>query len=212
MNSVHESGPNGDSKTSPSQKPGQKTKPGERAPSWPSWHAQARAWPRAGGRILAGSRSCRGQGPVVSWAPQRRVVACARAPVPRAPAPCLDSPAAMSQRASGRIASPAARRWPCRGRVWAQAWPYRGLSRDTLPSLKLPSCRNTLYCIAMQFQPNQTVVIQSFQHIAHLSCNTNSVLQYNPSLNQPPWLQYKLSIAIQSTSHNTIWAVALPNF
>ena len=36
---------------------------------------------RAGGRIVAGSRPCRGQGPVVSWAPQCRVVACARAPV-----------------------------------------------------------------------------------------------------------------------------------
>ena len=42
LNSVHEPGSNGDSKTSPSRKPGRKTKPGARAPSWPSWHAQVR--------------------------------------------------------------------------------------------------------------------------------------------------------------------------
>ena len=28
------------------------------------------------------------------------------------------------------------------------------------PASSSPSCRNTLYCIVMQFQPNQTVVIQ----------------------------------------------------
>ena len=107
MNSVHKPGPNSDSQTSPSRKPGRKTKPGARAPSWPSWHAQASAWPRAGGRIVAGSRPCHGQGPVVSWAPQRRVMACARAPVPSAPTPCLGSPATVSWAPNGRIVA-----WP----------------------------------------------------------------------------------------------------
>ena len=60
--------------------------------------------------------------------------------------------------------------------------------------------------------------------IQFLYCDTNSLqpslMQYKfaiqsflePATFQPPRLQYKLSIAIQSTSHNTIWAVALPNF
>ena len=56
---------------------------------------------------------------------------------------------------------------PCRGRVRAQARPYRGLPCNTLPSLKLPflsqyivlycnaipakpDCCNTIYCIAIQ--------------------------------------------------------------
>ena len=69
MNSVHELGPNGDSETISSRKIRSKTKPGARAPSWPSWHAQARAWPSAGGRIMAESRPYRGRGP-------GRVVAC----------------------------------------------------------------------------------------------------------------------------------------
>ena len=104
MNSVHEPGPNGDSETLPSRKTRLKTKPSARAPKLVQlarlgahWRAQARAWPRAGGRIVAGSRPCRGQGPVVSWAPQRRVVR---------PAPCHSAPAAVSQaqlRAAGRV-------------------------------------------------------------------------------------------------------------
>ena len=69
MNSVHEPGSNGDSETVLSRKPGQKTEPGARAPSWPNWHAQVRTGaPRRahGRRIVAGS-------PAVSWPGAGRV-------------------------------------------------------------------------------------------------------------------------------------------
>ena len=78
--------------------------------------------------------------------------------------PCRGLAARSCHGLHDRIAGASA---PCRGRVRTQAQPYRGLPCDTLPASSSPSCRNTLYCIAMQFQPNQTAVIQY------------TVLQYN---------------------------------
>ena len=71
MNSVHESGPNGDSKISPSRKTVRKTKPDVPGPNRPSRHAQVRTgapWREHGRRIVAGSLPCRGKGPAVSQA------------------------------------------------------------------------------------------------------------------------------------------------
>ena len=89
MNSVHEPGPNGDSETIPSRKIRLKTKPGARAPSWPSWHAQVRigaprcahgraravvSWPNPD-RVLARDRSYRGRLNAMSW--RVRALLCA---------------------------------------------------------------------------------------------------------------------------------------
>ena len=62
MNSVHEPGPNGDSKISPSQKPVRKTKLDARAPSRPNKHAQMRTGEPRRAHAQARAR------PAVSWA------------------------------------------------------------------------------------------------------------------------------------------------
>ena len=99
MNSVREPGPNGNSKTSPSRKPVRKTKPGARAPNWPSRHAQVRTGaPRRthGLLIVARSRPCSGKGPAVSQAP----VAVSQRPcrTPRALPPAPQRPTPQRQR------------------------------------------------------------------------------------------------------------------
>ena len=113
MNSVHEPGSNGDSKTSPSQKSGQKTKPGARVPSW---HAQVRtgAPRRAHGRARA----------VVSWLGPGCVVARDRSYRGRlnvasqaAPRPCRGL--------HGRIAGARPRAWPAVSQALAASQPSR---------------------------------------------------------------------------------------
>ena len=128
MNSVHEPGSNGDSKTSPSRKPGRKTKPGARAPNWPSWpslHSQAaRAWPCRGR-----SWPCRGRAPRPCRS-ARRAPRLHRAPSaarPRAQLPPRLPPARLSP------AAPCARCSPSRSpsaptRTPAALVPCRGLA------------------------------------------------------------------------------------
>ena len=151
MNSVHEPSSNGNSKISPSRKPVRKTKPDAQAPSRPSRHAQVRTGaPRRahGCRIVPES-------PAVSWQGAGRVagpsghIVVSLPHAPRAsslalpPAPQrqrLLAPHALSLSLPRAGCGPSAVSWlpqrPCRGRVCAQAWPYRGLPRDTVqPSL-----------------------------------------------------------------------------
>ena len=136
MKSVHEPGPNGDSKTLSSRKTRLKNKPGARAPKL------AQLAPRR-------AHGCapwqyRGQDPTVSWPrpwPFRRLSCRIAASLPhaqrasaRAPAPVPARPARLL-RAQRRIVGAVSRApAPCHGRVCAQAWPYRGLPCDTVPS------------------------------------------------------------------------------
>ena len=90
----------------------------------------------------------------------------------------LGTQARTGARMPGRVMGATAMSWPSCSVVSRPAWTYRrGLravsracarrhSRIVVclathcPTSSSPSCRNTLYCIAMQFQPNQTTVIQ----------------------------------------------------
>ena len=157
MNSVHEPGSNGDSETLPSQKTRSKTKPGARAPNWPSLCAQAaRAWP------------CRGHcGHVVAVAPGRvarrdgRVVAecCARQR-------CV----AARKRASLRCV---ARHSPASQAPYVTiqnlALQYNSLPVSLAAYISFPSC-------------NILSVLQYTTNLLHTYCNTNlCVLQYYPA-------------------------------
>ena len=121
----------------------------------------------------------------VSWqgvgrvaGPSGRIVASARVPTPSASA-C--SSRTLTRSAYNAPREPSAVSWPpsrqCRGRVHAQAWLYRGLPCDTMPS--------------------RLAIIQYFvlQPISsptkHLSHNTSSVLRYTF------YLAYPLPVAIQ---------------
>ena len=120
MNSVHDPGPNGDSKLSPSQKPVRKTKPDAQALSRPSRHAQVRTGTprRTHARPYRGQAwPCRGRGPLPYRSPSRRVAAphvrpCASCRERLAPRPCEPCPARVAG-LHGRIVS-ASR--PCRRR------------------------------------------------------------------------------------------------
>ena len=147
MNSVHEPGPNGDSKISSSRKTVQKAKPDAQAPSKPIRHAQVRTGaPRRehGCRIVAVS-------PVVSWqgvgrvAGQRGRIAATVPLTPRASA-CAPAPSASacspSTLARSAYRAPSAVSWPpsrsyrrAQRRVAARPWPYRG--RELAPGLRL---------------------------------------------------------------------------
>ena len=127
MNSVHEPGPNGDSKTPPSRKTRSKTKPVARAPNWPSQRtrrSQARA------RVA------------VSWPAQRRVVAetlavsQAQGAVSWAlPAPCSGCRRRVAVRCAARSA--------------AVSWAVPRYNPASSPPA-LASYHNTPRCIAIQ--------------------------------------------------------------
>ena len=107
MNSVHEPGSNGGSEQIPSRKTRSKTKPGARAPKLAQLARPGAHWhtqARTGTLRRAHGRASA----VVSWPGPGRVVARDR-----------------SYR--GRLSAVS---W----RVRAQAWPYRGRPRDTMPS------------------------------------------------------------------------------
>ena len=148
---------------------------GPARPACAHGHAQVRIMAAHHGRIVAGTRPYRARGPgsvAGSAAVSQRPCRTPRVfqPVPQRPAPCAPAPARPARllRAQRRIVGAVPRApAPCRGRVSTQAWPYRGLPRDTLPSLKLPflsqyivlfcnaipakpDCCNTIYCIAIQ--------------------------------------------------------------
>ena len=191
MNSVHEPGPNGDSKISPSRKTVRKTKPDASALSRPNRHAQVRTGARMAAVSWPGPWPCRGKGPAVSQAPTGSIVASLLHALARfrlRPSASACSPRTLAcsayraPRAQRRIvAAQPAVSWPpsrpCRGRVCAQAWPYRGLPRDTVPSRLA-----TIQYFVLQPISNPT---------KHLSHNTSSVLRYTFCL------AYPLPVAIQ---------------
>ena len=203
MNSVHEPGPNGDSKTISSRKTRLKTKPGARAPNWPSWPSlpaqAALAWP-CRGRFWP----CRGRAP---WP-------CRSAPsvpcLPRALAPsCLQRPPARPTNA--RLRAPRApSACPCC--IATQAFP-----KLTIQTCCPPNCiaiqflqqPGSLYCntldpLAIQFQPsklpslqyNNCIAIQFQAKFTHLAIQSHSFLPY--------CLQHNFNIAIQFFFHNII--------
>ena len=197
MNSVHEPGPNGDSKTSPSRKPCQVHK----HQNWHNWppgtprHAQAwsnrgRAWP------------CRGRGP---WLYRSSRLPC-RSIHPRAPA---RRAARAVPRALAHLASrPCAPCRACRRRPSAVSWRSAAHQRRVVGVcvrscaryaarlaaqahyivIQLPSRLATLvtihFCIAIQFG-----LLHPFPATIQ-----NIVLQYN--FMQPSHLQYKSCNAI----------------
>ena len=233
MNSVHESGLNGDSKTALSRKLGRKLNRVHKTPNWPSWHPGA---PMAAHRgcVMAGSRPYRGRGPgrvagsaVVSQAQllcrrlNCRVVALrARASCP-APSAVSQHPSVVLQRPSGRVATP---QWPCRKPCRAPlavSWGVRAL----LCALCCASCSpGTLYCDTVSQQPNcpscNTIpycnIIFSLPSLN--LCNTIFVLQHTSS--KPAAIHFLSlnlcnihhTIAIHFFAHNIIWAVAQFNF
>ena len=165
MNSVHEPGPNSDSKTSPSRKPSQVHKH-QNWPNWPpgtprcaqAWSYRGRAWP------------CRGRGP---WSYRSSRLPCRsahpRTPARRASPPCAPCPSPLramscvSQASQRRIMAQCRAPAPCRGRVRALL--------ATLVTIH--------FCIAIQFG-----LLHPFQATIQ-----NIVLQYN--FMQPSHLQYK---------------------
>ena len=185
MNSVHELGPNGDSETIPSRKIRSKTKPGARAPSWPSWHAQARAWPAQ---------------VVVSW-PGPGLVVVRDQSYRRRRAPYR-----------GRLTRPCRRRWLRASPVVSWPWPS-AVSRGPTPcrsppqavswecaramfTPSLPSCLATLQYFVLQPNSSQTkhlchncIAIQLPAHPAYY----NTIFPAHCTLN----LQYNNCIAIQ---------------
>ena len=233
MNSVHEPGPNGDSETIPSRKFRSKTKLGARAPklaqlgtpSAPRVHQ----WPCRGRH----SRPYRGRGPAVSWPrpwPCRSLSCRIVASLPRVPMrPAAPRrPASPCPSSSAHRPSPAPLPAPCRGRVCAQARPYRGLPCDTTQassqyrlanciaihsspqpaSIAIHSCHDTLYGLVIQFLPrlqyNPTTC--PLQYTA-VYCNTIPALQAPLSCYTVSVLQYTLPTAhLRPLCCNTIAA------
>ena len=125
-----------------------------------------------GCRAVASEAPCRGCQPAVSQAQlpcrsARAAPCCTPArirPLPR-PTPARQlAPHARSLRLPRARCAPSAVSWLLSDCVVAVCARRHGrivvcLATRCLASSSL-SCRNTLYCIAMQFQPNQTTVIQ----------------------------------------------------
>ena len=146
MNSVHEPGPNGDSKISPSRKPVRKTKPDAQAPSRPSKHAQVRtstprctlARPGAHWQAQARARlAVSWAGLAVSW-PRPLAVSqskppCRSAPPARPCAPCR-------KRLAPRPLPGACRRPP---------WPYRERTGCRIVGTSRPCRRRTCRVAAL---------------------------------------------------------------
>ena len=225
MNSVHEPGPNGDSKISPSRKPVRKTKPDAQAPNRPSRHAQVRTGgPRRahGRRIVTGSLAVSWQGAGCVAGPSGRIAASlphaprgsACAPAPSASA-C--SPRTLARSAYRAPRAPAARPASCPGSPSGSVVSWlpqrRGLATGRvatrLPAQPPSPLSQYTYCIAIQWP-------KSFKCVAiHLSlpkplstCNTTwciaiqSLANYH-YCNTTPALQYNF---LFSSGCNTILA------
>ena len=165
MNSVHEPGPNGDSKISSSRKTVQKAKPDAKAPSKPSRHAQVRtgaprcALARPGARMAAVSwpcpRPCHGKGSAVSQASMAVSQLQCRSPRAHPPAPQRQRLLAQHARslslprAQRRIvaAQPAVSQGPapCRSTPLAVSW----AGTRARPPPSLPSSTIQHFCIAI---------------------------------------------------------------
>ena len=219
MNSVHEPGPNGDSKTSPSLKPGRKPSQVHKHKNWPNWPPGtprcAQAWSYRGH-----AWPCRGRGP---WSYRSSRLPC-RSAHQRAPArsaaravPC--SPARLAPR-------PCASCCACRRRPSVVSWSSAARQRRVVGVcthscarcaarlaaqahcivIQLPSRLATLvtihFCIAIQFgllhpfpATIQNIVLQyNFMQPSHLqykSCNTILVHTSLLLCNTKTVLQYK---------------------
>ena len=198
MNSVHEPGPNGDSKISPSRKPIRKAKLDAQAPSG---HAQVRAGvPRRahGYRIVAGSPAVSWQGAGRVAGPSGRIVAfLPHAPRASACAPSAQRPSASacspSTLARSAYRTPSAVSWPpsrpyrkAQRRVAARPWPYRG-PRERAPCL--PSCLATVQYFVLP--PKSSLYL----------CNTNPCIAtyfFQPAAIQFLALQYNWAVAQNS--------------
>ena len=165
MNSVHEPGPNGDSKILSSRKPIRKTKSDAQAPIKPNRHARpyrGQAWP------------CRGRGPLPYRSPCRRVAAllsrpCAPCRERLAPRPCAPCPARVTGLHGRIVSAQAAVSWAPADRVAGDPAVSQRSARARLaptPSARAPYARlhaqpsqlpshNTIFCIAAKNQPNQ---------------------------------------------------------
>ena len=154
LNSVHEPGSNGNSKTSPSRKPGRKTKSGARAPNWPSWHAQERPASRP-------ARPCRAPA-----CPLCLLVRCA----PRAPRMPLPAPRALPRPACRTPCTPSAPR-QCRLRLLrARAAHQRLTHAGVVPARPSACCHTqpsaqspvmTLLCIVLQYNAKPPAAFRS---------------------------------------------------
>ena len=166
------------------------------------------------GRVAAQGRPCRRPNGLIVAVCRAPLLTVPRPPTPLAPRPCAPCPAHRSAQTTVS--------WPSAARVSGRV---AGLPHDTaLPQALTWSQYTRVYCDTM---PSLS---------SSISHNTISVLRYNSAL-KPHSLQYKLKlpynffffcntlhIAIQTTpqtvplsqytflSHNTIWAIAHPNF
>ena len=148
-NSVHEPGPNGDSETILSRKPGKKkTEPGARAPSRPNWHAQVctGASRRAHGRRIVA------ESPAVLWQGADRVAGPSGRVVGARPATSCLTPLRALPRAPSRHAVRVA---GLHGRIVSTVPRASAVSGPGLPAVSrhsfLPSSlfgHNTPRCIA----------------------------------------------------------------
>ena len=188
MNSVHEPGSNGDSKTSPSRKPGRKTKPGARAPSWPSWHAQVRTGtpsrppcaPLAPARPLRSTRashkSARCRAPRAA-APRLPHALPAQRPtlVPLAPAasPCR-TPAPRARPRACCHAQPSAQRAHARACCAQRRVVACAATQSSSPLFQL-SQYNFLYCDTNSLQPSP-LQYNSAMQLSPLHCNTRNCI------------------------------------
>ena len=199
MNSVHEPGPNGDSQTSPSRK----TKPGARAPNWPSWHAQVRtgtprsahgraraavSWPGPG-RVVARDRSYHGRLSAVSW--------CVRALL-------CPMPLRRGARRDGRVVVEccahqrrvAARKRASLRRV-VRHFPDGQAPYVTIQNLALQY--NSLPTLQPQSRYKLCIVTRPSAQSTFLSHNTSSVLRYTFCLAYPACCNTRPNTTIQSS-------------
>ena len=214
MNSIHEPGPNGDSKISSSRKTVQKAKPDAQAPSKPSRHAQVRtSAPRRahGCRIVVVSPtvSCQGAGRVAG---QRGRIAATVPLTPcastRSPAPSTSacSPSTLAElslpRAQRRIvaAQPAESQGPapCRSAPLAISWagtrarPAPSLSSSTIqhfciaaPKTSLTKPPQSRYKFCIVTLPvHPTYCNTIFPAFPAFSCNTSSCIAIQFSSSQ----------------------------
>ena len=217
MNRVHEQCPKIDSGKIPSRigpktglvhqvhSPGQPARPG-RTPAAPC-RAPATACPARGQHphARAACACCLPPARPASAGAVAHVPACLRAP---APALLRTPPAASpSPTPSAPMRAPAA--------FSAVSWPVLRHS----PAAHCSNCHNTIFVLRYKLPAAKPPAIQSCNttepsslQYKKLYCNivskpTTPILQYNPSLNQPPSSQLgcNTNLVLQYNSHNKIW-------
>ena len=209
MNSVHEPGPNGDSKTLPSRKTRSKTRPSARAPKLAQLTQPACAQTRPGRARV-----------VVSWPAQRSIVAGLPGriadTVSLAYAGCAARHACAPTRIVARTATyrrmQTAVSWPSAA---LPAWSYRGRVRAGT-AVSWPASRHNAQ--PPSHPGHNTLCVLRYKRPAFKPASVTihpSVLRYKPCLIQPfkqPQSRYKICIVTQPSAQPSLLSCnTMPN-